>query len=121
MREWSRAEGLYAKAAQLVPNGDLWVSLGATRMRLQDRGGAKAAYESALKAYERDAARHNTQIEPWLRQAYVLALLGRTNDSRALLVKAGKFFPNDTRLRTFSEPKEYERMISSPKFREMAL
>ena len=121
VREWSRAEGLYAKAVQLVPNGDYWVSLGATRMRLQNRGGAKAAYEAALKAYAHDASRHSTQVEPWLKQAYVLALLGRTNDSRALLVKAGKFFPNDTRLRAFSEPKEFERMISSPKFKEMGL
>src|ERR1019366_3220942 len=45
VREWSRAEGLYAKAATLCPDsGDYWVSLGIVRMRLNDHSGARSAY-----------------------------------------------------------------------------
>jgi tetratricopeptide (TPR) repeat protein len=121
VREWARAEGLFAKAVQVAPQGDYWLSLGAVRLKLNNRAGAKAAYQSALKEYEYDAVRRNGLSEPWLKQAYVLALLGRNDDSRALLAKAAKHFPNDAKVRAYSDPKEFERMISSQKFKDMAL
>ena len=85
------------------------------------RAGAREAYRSALKAYEDDAARRNTLSEPWIKQAYVLALLGRSDDSRAVLQKAARHFPNDVKLRAFSDPKEYAKMLASQDFKDMAL
>jgi tetratricopeptide (TPR) repeat protein len=121
VREWSRAESLLAKAVHLAPSGDTWVSLGGARLRLNNRAGAKDAYQSALKAYEAEAVRRNLVAEPWIKQAYVLALLRREADSRAVLAKAAKHFPNDPKLRAFSDPKEFEKLLASQKFKDMAL
>ena len=121
LRDWPRAEGLFAKATQLSPEGDYWLSLGAARLRMNNRGGAKNAYEAARKAFEQDAARRNGVAEPWVKQAYVLALLGRKDEGRALIAKAAKLYPNDVKLRALTDAKEFERMVSSPRFKEMAL
>lgn len=121
VREWTRAEELLARAVQLAPQGDYWVTLGATRVRLNDREGAKDAYESALDAYKAEAERPNAHSDPWMKQAYVLALLGRHDDSRALIAKAAKQFPNEAKLGALTDPDEFARMISSEKFKEMAL
>jgi tetratricopeptide (TPR) repeat protein len=122
MRQWERAEGLYAKMTQLCPDtGPYWVSLGAMRVRLGKRETAKDAYKSALKAFEAEADKDKTQVEPWLKQVEVLALLGRTEDGRATLDKAAKRFPNDRTLRAFIEGKSFDRMIADPMFKQSAL
>lgn len=121
VREWSRAEGLLAKAVQLVPDGDLYLTLGSARVRMNDRSAARDAYRMALKLYEDEAARDTTRSDPWLKQIYVLALLGRPDDSRATAVKALKKFPNDARVKSFSDPKQFERMVGAPSFKDMAL
>ena len=95
LRDWARAEGLLAKAVQFTPDtGVYWISLGSMRMRLGNKPGAKIAYEGALKAYA-DAAKVDTrkEVEPWLKQVQVLALLGRIDDARAMLEKTDKRFP----------------------------
>jgi tetratricopeptide (TPR) repeat protein len=121
IREWSRAEDLLAKAVKIAPSGDYWLSLGATRVRLNNRPGAKDAYQSALKSYEEDSARNNAISEPLLMQAYVFALLGRHDASRAMIEKAAKRFPDDGNVRPLTDPKEFEKMLSSQKFKDMAL
>jgi tetratricopeptide (TPR) repeat protein len=121
LRDWARAEGLLAKAVLVAPEGDYWLTLGAVRVRLENRGGAKEAYQAALGAFEDDAARDSTLAGPWIRQAFVLAILGRLDDSRALLAKAAKRFPQDTQVRSLMEPKQFEQMVTAPSFKEMAL
>lgn len=121
VKEWPRAEGLFLKASQASPDGDYFLSLGVARLRLGKRSDAKAAYEHALRAFARDAVREPALVEPWLRQAYALAVLGRTDESRALLSKAAKKFPSDGRLRALHEAKGFEQMIAAPNFKEMAL
>ena len=121
MQDWSRAENLLAKAVKVAPTGDYWLSLGATRVRLNNRAGAKDAYQAALKAYAFDSARKNSAAEPWLKQAYVLALLGRQDESQATLAKAAKLFPKDAKVRALTDSKEFGKMISSQKFKDMAL
>ena len=121
IHEWARAEGLLAKAVKVAPTGDYWLSLGAARIRLNNRAGAKDAYQAAAKAYAFDSARKNAVSEPWLRQAYVLALLGRQDESRALLAKAAELFPKDGKIRALTDPKGFEKMISSQNFKDMAL
>src|SRR5688572_8583774 len=118
VHEWARAEGLLAKAVKVAPTGDYWLSLGATRLRLKNRAGAKEAYQAALKAYAFDAARKTTVPEPWVKQAYVLALLGRHDESRAIIEKAAKLFPKDGKIRALTDAKEFEKMISSQNFKD---
>jgi tetratricopeptide (TPR) repeat protein len=121
LRDWGRAEGLLIKAVEVAPEGDFWLTLGSARVRLGNRSGAREAYQAALKAYENDAALNGTTAEPWLKQVYVLAVMGRTDDSRALLAKAAKRFPNDTKVRSLLDPKQFELMVSGPNFKDMAL
>jgi tetratricopeptide (TPR) repeat protein len=120
MRQWDRAEGLYAKAAQLCPDtGEYWFQLGVVRVRLGKRDIAKEAYKNAAKAFEDEAGKTKDDVEPWLKQAEVLALLGRATEGRATLEKASKRFPNDRTVRAFAE--RYDRLIAEPNFLQNAL
>jgi tetratricopeptide (TPR) repeat protein len=121
LRDWPRAEGLLAKAVELSPEVEYWMNLGMVRVRLKNTAGAKKAYEAALKLFQDEAARDNTRADPWLHQVNVLALLGRVDDSRAVLAKAAKQFPKDSRVQAILDPKRFQEMITSPGFKENAL
>ncbi len=121
LRDWARAEGLFARAVELAPEADFWIGLASNRVRLGNRAGAKDAYQSAFKALEDDIAREGAGAELWLRQANVLALMGRHDESRALLAKAAKRFPNEKRIQTLLDPTQFQKMISAPGFKEIAL
>lgn len=122
LREYARAEESLAKAVQLDPTaGALWTNLGAARLKQGKRDAARDAYKGALNAYEAQAKANKSDAQPWLRQAYVLALLGRKEDGRALIEKAAKQFPADRELKAFIEGKTFERMMAEPAFKEMAL
>ena len=121
MKQWPRAEELYGKAAEASPEGNYFLSLGVARLRQNKRSEAKAAYEQAVRAFADDAVRAPNYSEAWLRQAFVLAVLGRMDDSRAILAKAAKLFPNDSKVRALADPKGFEQMIAAPNFKEVAL
>lgn len=122
MRDYPRAETSLAKAVTLTPDeGALWISLGATRMKQGKRDAAKEAYQGALKAHEAEAAEDKTDPEPWLRQVYVLALLGRKDEARTMLEKTVKKFPDNRNVKLFVEGKQFDRMIADPMFKDMAL
>lgn len=122
MRQWDRAEGLYLKATQLCPDtGSYWMSLGAMELRLSKRDAAKQAYQSALKAFEYEYSLDKTDVQPWLKQVEVLALLGRVDDARAMLEKIAKQYPNERAIRTYIENKGFDRMLADPTFKQNAL
>jgi tetratricopeptide (TPR) repeat protein len=115
LREWSRAEGLYARAAQLCPDsGSTWFNLGLTRMRQNNHSGAKAAYKSALADYEDDSAREPSNAQAVIRRAYVLVILGRPDDARSVIAKARSKNPDDRTLRSFTENNSLDSMIADP-------
>lgn len=119
LKDWVRAEGLYAKATELCPDeGDAWVSLGVVRMRLHNPAGARSAYKSALSAYKDNlkAAPANTSYV--VREAYVLILLGRMDEARSCVEKARSKYPDDRRLRVFVESKGLEKMMADPGLKE---
>ena len=122
LHDLPRAEGLLAKAARLCPDeGPYWVTLGSVRVKLGNREAAKAAYKAGLSAYETEAKSDKSDVEPWLKQIYVLALLGRVDDGRALLEKIAKRFPDSRNVRLFVEGRQFDRMLADPKFKEVAL
>ena len=122
LRDWPRAEGLLTKAVKVCPDtGNYWLSLGTARIRAGNKSGAKEAYQGALKAFADEAGADKNDPEPWLRQAYVLALLGKTEDGRALLEKAAKKFPSDRSVRSFVENKQFDKLIAQPDFKQNAL
>ena len=121
VREWARAEKLFAQAAQIDPDVAYLTSLGTMRVRLGQRAGAKEAYQAAIRACELEARRSPDDPEPWLKHAYLLALLGQASEGRTLLQKAEKRFPKNSRLRSFVDGKQYDAMLASPAFKEAAL
>lgn len=122
VREYPRAEGLYAQAAALCPDtGDYWLALGSTRMKLGQRDGAKSAYKSALSAYEDSAKQDKTNPAPALQQITALALLGRTDDARSLMEKLPARFPDNRQVRNFVEAKQLDQLLADPRFKEVAL
>ena len=121
VRDWARAEASFAKATALVPDADLWLGLGAARIRQGNRDGAKQAYLSAIKAFEDEMARDESGSDPWLRQSNVYSLLGRHDDARAVLTKAAKRFPTDKRVLGLLDPAQYQKMIAAPAFKEIAI
>lgn len=130
VKDFARAEGLLARATELAPDtGALWLRLGMMRMRLGQRDGAKAAYKSALAAFQDaaeaveddpDPAKRNDP-EPMLQQVTALALLGRVDDARKVITQITKRFPEHRAVRTFVEQKNLDRMLADPQFKELAL
>ncbi len=122
LKDWTRAEGLMTQVVKLSPDrGAYWVSLGSLRARLNNRSGARDAYKGALEAYEEEARVNARDFDPWLQQVYVLALMSRVDDSRKLLDKVAKRFPEDRNVRAFVEGKQFEAMLADPLFKQMAL
>lgn len=122
VRDYARAEPLLAKAAELAPDtGDYWLILGQTRMRLGQKDAARTAYKRALAAFEDDAKEKKTEPQPVLQQITTLALLGRIDDAKALIEKLPARFPDNRAIRTYSDGKALDRMMSDPKFKELAL
>jgi tetratricopeptide (TPR) repeat protein len=115
MKDWPRAEGLYAKAAELAPDrADTWMNLGIVRMRMNNPAGARSAYKSALSAYNAHLDHEPGDSESVIRKAYVLVILGRPDDARAAVEQAQAQHPDDRRLRGFIENKGMDAMVADP-------
>jgi tetratricopeptide (TPR) repeat protein len=122
LRDYTRAEGLLAKATALeFDNGNNWVSLGTMRMRLGQRPAAKKAYESALNAFEAAYKLEPRVPQLYLQQVYALALLGRVDEARTLLVSVEKKHPGDPAVREFVQGKQLDAMLKSALFKEISL
>ncbi len=122
LRDWARAEGLLAKAAETAPDtATYWTGLGAARVRLGNKAGAKTAYERALDAYAAEGRKEPKEPDPWLKRVTVLALLGRTTDARELLAKTQKEFPGHRDVKAYAEGKALEALLADPEFRKNAL
>lgn len=121
LREYPRAEGLMEKAVQLCPDApDYRVTLGSTRIRQGKRDEAKAAYKGALEAYENVANKNENDAQSRLQQVYVLTLLGRVDEARAMLAKIASRYPADKDVRMFVDGKQIDQLLANPKFREIA-
>ena len=121
MRDWKRAEGLYARAVELCPDaGDAWLNLGVVRVRLGDRGGARTAYKGALGAYEAVTRGAPANSEAVLRRVYVLVILGRVDEARNTVDRALAAHPDDRRLRSFAENKGMDRLLADPELKSLA-
>jgi Flp pilus assembly protein TadD len=115
IKDWARAEGMYAKAAKLCPDeADVWMNLGIVRMRLHNSGDARTAYKAALSAYKDSLKKDPSQSVTVIRIAYVLTVLGRADEARTVVADALQKTPDDARLREFSEQKAIDKMLADP-------
>jgi len=83
-------------------------------MRQGNREGARDAYKSALADYVDDSGRDPADTEASIRRAYVLVLLSRLDDARAVIDKARAKNPDDMRLRGFVGNHELDAMVADP-------
>ena len=121
VRDYPRAQGLMDKAVQMVPDApDYRVTLGTTHFRQGKREEAKAAYKAALEAYENLAKRNDNDAQSRLQQVYVLTLLGRVDEARAMLAKIASRYPADKDVRMFVDGKQIDQLLANPKFKEIA-
>jgi len=121
VKEWARAEGLYAKAAALCPDaGDYWLNLGLVRMRLGNRDGARSAYKEAVSAYKEAAELDPANSQAVVRRIYVLVVLGRADEARSVLEKARAKNPGDRVLRSFSENRDLDKMVADPGLKSLS-
>jgi predicted Zn-dependent protease len=115
IKDWPRAEGMYAKAAALCPDeADVWMNLGIVRMRLHNPGDARTAYKAALSAYKDNLKKDPGQSALVIRIAYVLTVLGRPDEARSEVADALQKTPDDTRLKEFSDDKAIDKMLADP-------
>ena len=122
LRDYARAEPLLAQAVELCPDtAEFWLNLGSVRRRLGNLKGAKTAYEGMLDVVRDNYRRDGKDPSPLLQQVYVLALLGRMDDARAVLDKAQKNHPDDRNVRAFVEDHRLEHLADDPGFKEIAL
>jgi len=122
LRDYPRAESVMLEVLELAPNhGSYWITLGTVRKRMGNTGGTKEAYQRALRAFENETKLGDTDPDPWLKQIYVLALLGRVDDGRKLAEKMTRRFPADRDVRVFVEDKQFDQMLADPQFKESAL
>jgi len=122
LRDNPRAEALLTQAVAACPDTpEYWLKLGSVRRRLDNRAGAKAAYEELLDLAKANYQRDAKNPQPLLQQVYALALLGRMDDARAVLEKAKKNHPDDRNIRAFVEDRQLDRLPDDPGFKEMAL
>jgi Flp pilus assembly protein TadD len=121
VKEWPRAEGLYAQAAKLCPdNGDLWLALGVSRMHLGDHSGAKSAYKSAASAYKDAFKADPTDSRAVSQQVYALVILGRQDEARSVARGALKDHPDDALLRDLVDGGRLERVIADPGLKDLS-
>ncbi len=122
LRDHARAEPLLAKAVTIIhDNPDHWLMLGATRKRLGNTSGARAAYREALSLLEKDYKAAPDNIGLVLEQVHAHALLGQADKAKALLEKAGKANPNSRELQDFIKGNGLDRLLQEPGFKEIAL
>jgi Flp pilus assembly protein TadD len=120
IHDLGRAEGMFAKAAELCPDeGDTWLKLGIVRMQLKNPDGARQAYKSAGAAFK-DAHKANPSDSSLvIKRAYILVLLGRPDEAQSVVADAAAKAPDDRRLQGFVEMKGVDKMIADPAVKQL--
>ncbi|HSI07407.1 MAG TPA: tetratricopeptide repeat protein [Rariglobus sp.] len=121
IREYPRAQELVERAIKLrddVP--EYWVTLGMARRKQENKDGARKAYEKALGLHK---ARYKEEKNPEElgQQAFVLALLGRTDEALKVLDQGLKDHPDSAVMKKMADPRGLPATFKAPKFQELAI
>ncbi len=114
IRDYPRAEGLFAKAVELDPESPrYWKQLGAIRVHTGDKKGARNAYEHALDLARKEYLRTNKQsIGAALGEVETHVLLGNTEEARKTLARLAKDHPDDLQVRAFVDNNILDHMLA---------
>lgn len=121
IREYSRAEELFNKAIELRADyPEYWVALGMARRHQDNKDGARAAYKKAL-GYLEDRYSSEKNLEDLGQKAWVLALLGRTDEAVQFLQKSLKEHPDSAYLQKMADPRGLPHTFQTAEFKELSL
>ena len=121
IREYSRVEEICVKAIE--QRGDYpeyWVLLGMARRRLDNTSGARKAYKQALELHA-DRYDREKKDEDLAQQAWVLALLGKTDEALKFLEKSLKDHPDSAVIQRMAAPQGLPHTFQTSQFKELAL
>lgn len=122
LRDFKRAEGLVQQAVKIHDGmPEYHVMLGIISKRLNKPAEAKKAYERGLALHE---YLYKSKKEPkdLVQQAWVLALLGRTDDALKTLNKAKELHPKDDYVAEMTDPEVgLARTFKDAGFKELTL
>jgi tetratricopeptide (TPR) repeat protein len=121
IREFARAEELFQKATTIRDDfPEYWVALGMARRRQDNVKGARQAYEKALGLHT-ERYQSDKRPEELVQQAWVTALLGKTDAALKLLQEGSKVHPENETLRKMSTPQGLPRTFQTSQFKDLAL
>jgi tetratricopeptide (TPR) repeat protein len=121
IREYTRAEELVRRALQLheaMP--EYWVSLGMALRKQENKDGARDAYKTALGLHQ-DRYKAERKPEELAQQAFVLALLGKTDEALKTLEKGLKDHADSEVMKKMAHPRGLPRTFQTPEFKALAL
>jgi len=121
IREFSRAEELIQRAIKLrddVP--EYWATLGMAQRKQDNREGARQAYKKALSLHV-DRYKESRQPDELAQQAFVLGLLGRTDEALKLLEQGLKDYPDSSAMKEMADPRGLPRTFQTAEFKALAL
>lgn len=122
VREYERAEGLFAKATELdAPEPRYWLQLGAVRKRLGNTSGARAAYEQARRVLQTAYKKDKKSPGPLFAQMEVCLLLGQPDEAKKVYDRLLHDHPDDRDVKNFAEKKMFEQLLVDQNLKAMGL
>ena len=114
--DFSKAEELMQQALKLREDmPEYWVAIGMARRRQENKDGARDAYQKALTLLEN----RNKNEKDIGQKAWVMALLGKTDEAVQFLNKSLKDHPDSTYLQKMADPRGLPRTFQSEDFKSL--
>ncbi len=121
IREYSRAEELFKKAIEIREDyPEYWVALGMARRRQDNRDGARDAYKKAVGLID-DRYKAEKDEKDLGQKAWVIALLGKTDEAGKFLQKSLKEHPDSAYLQKMADPRGLPHTFQTSEFKELSL
>jgi|GEM_PF-5981213 Uncharacterized protein conserved in bacteria len=122
LRDYKEAEKGYLRATELDPEeAEYWFHLGYTRLKLNDKSGAIAAYKRELAIREKAAEKAPDDLNAVLEPAAVMVRLGRTDDARKLVEKIMKQFANNPAVIQMRGQNLVDSMLQNPSVKDASV
>ena len=121
IREYARAEELYKKAIALNEDfPEYWVALGMSCRRQDNKDGARKAYKKAIGLIEKRYAAEKDEKDLG-QKAWVMALLGNTDEAVKFLQQSLKEHPDSAYLKKMADPRGLPHTFQTTDFKDLSL
>ena len=121
IREYPRAEELIRRSIKLTDEvPEYWVSLGMTLRKQDNKDEARKAYKRALELH---TLRYEISKKPeeLAQQAFVLGLLGKTDDALKVLEKGLKEYPDSPVMKKMADPRGLPSTFKNQQFKDLTV